>query len=493
MRVRTCVIAGLAVSLIGDVAPRAARTTLPSDTAARTILNSSSRHPEWVTVPAGPALVRTFVVYPERADHAPVVLLTSNTEGLSDRMRAVADQLAGEGFIAVAPDLLSGLGPRGGDTDSFAGRPSIAQAFRVIGRDELQRRTTALRDYASELPAGNGGNATLHFSTGADGAGRVDAVVSSPNAPARAAAFSLSEKAWPDLIAFLTQYTNNRFEPSPELAMLHAGLHAGHAMAQEPARGGGPAARREDLPPPYNRAKLVVARSPRRGEWVDIPMGTTRLHTWVSYPQGTARAGVVVVMQPGPGLDDWLRGVGDQLASHGFIAVVPDLLSGLGPNGGNSDTFEFPDDLGRARGRLTPADIMRRYQTALEYGLALPQASGRSASIGFCAGGGDTWRFAAESPQVNAGVVFYGAPPDRATMARIHAPVLAFFGEIDLGLTSRVAPATALMKELGKPFDVHVYDRATHAFLNRQDLAENMKATEDSWPRTVAFLKQHLN
>ena len=263
-------------------------------------------------------------------------------------------------------------------------------------------------------------------------------------------------------------------------------------MAQEPGRGGGaPAARREDLPPPYNRAKLVVARSPRKSEWVDIPVGTAKLHTWISHPQTTARTGVVLVMQPGPGLDDWLLGVGDQLASHGFIAVVPDLLSGLGPNGGNTDTFEFPDDIGRARQRLTPADIMRRYQAALDYGLKLPQANGKSGSIGFCAGGGDSWRFAAESPVVNATVSFYGAPPDRETMARIHTPVIAFFGENDLGLAPRIAPGTAMMKELGKAFDVHVYEKATHAFLNRQDLGENMKATEDSWPRTVAFLKQY--
>ncbi len=484
------------------VASMTLRTALPSEKDAKMVLNSSSRHPEWVNVPAGSATLQTFIVYPERPDNAPVVLLTSNNQGLSDWMRAVGDQVAGQGFIAVVPDLLSGLGPNGGNTDSFANRQAVVQAVGQMDRAELVRRTTVLRDYAFSLPSGNGKNVTLGFNWDIGGRARIDAVVeqyvgrtlSGPPSAQHVASFELTERSWPKLMAFLTEYTGNRFAPSPELVDLHAGLHGGQVMAQAPATGGGgPAARREDLPPPYNRAKLVVARSPRKGGWVDIPIGSAKLHTWISNPQTTAKTGVVLVMQPGPGLDEWLLGVGDQLAYHGFIAVVPDLLSGLGPNGGNTETFEFPDDIGRARQRLTSADIMRRYQAALDYGLKLPQANGKSGSIGFCAGGGDSWRFAAESPVVNAAVSFYGAPPDRDTMARIHAPVIAFFGENDLGLAPRIAPGTAMMKELGKTFDVHVYEKATHAFLNRQDLGENMKATEDAWPRTVAFLKQYTN
>jgi len=471
------------------VASMTLRTALPSEKTAKAVLNSTSRHPEWVSVPAGSANIQTFVVYPERPDNAPVVLVTSNNQGLSDWMRAVGDQVAGQGFIAVVPDLLSGLGPNGGNTDSFVDRQAIVRAFDRMDGAERLRRTSAIREYAFSLPSGNGKNVTLGLNLDADGHARIDAEADSARA-----SFELTEQSWPTLMSFLTQATGNRFTPSQELVDLHAGLHGSHMMAQEPGRGGGgAAARREDLPPPYNRAKLIVARSPRKGGWVDIPMGTSKLHTWIVYPQTPGKTGVVLVMQPGPGLDEWLLGVGDQLAYHGFIAVVPDLLSGLGPTGGNTDTFEFPDDIGRARQRLTPAEIMSRYQTALDYGLKLPQANGKSGSIGFCAGGGDSWRFAAESPVVNAAVSFYGAPPDRQTMTKIHAPVIAFFGENDLGLAPRIAPGTAMMKELGKTFEVHVYEKATHAFLNRQDLGENMKATEDAWPRTVAFLKQYTN
>jgi carboxymethylenebutenolidase len=452
------------------VASMTLRTALPSEKTAKAVLNSTSRHPEWVSVPAGSENIQTFVVYPERPVNAPVVLVTSNNQGLSDWMRAVATS-RGAGFIAVVPDLLSGLGPHGGNTDSFVDRQAIVQAFDRMDGAERLRRTRAIREYAFSLPSGNGKNVTLGLNSDADGHARIDAEADSARA-----SFELTEQSWPKLMSFLTQATGNRFTPSQELVDLHAGLHGSHMMAQEPGRGGGgAAARREDLPPPYNRAKLIVARSPRKGGWVDIPMGTSKLHTWIVYPQTPGKTGVVLVMQPGPSLDEWLLGVGDQLAYHGFIAVVPDLCQ-VGSTGGNTDTFEFR----RHKPRTAATDSGRDHESLPDgAGLRgpLPQANGKSGSIGFCAGGGDSWRFAAESPVVNAAVSFYGAPPVKDTMSRIHAPVIAFFGENDLGLAPRIAPGTAMMKELGKPFEVHVYEKATHAFLNRQDLGENMKAT----------------
>jgi carboxymethylenebutenolidase len=107
-------------------------------------------------------------------------------------------------------------------------------------------------------------------------------------------------------------------------------------------------------------------------------------------------------------------------------------------------------------------------------------------------GGGLAWEVAAEVDGVNASVVFYGAPPEEPVMSRIKAPVIAFFGRNDLGLAPRIAPATADMKRLGKEFEVHVYEEATHVFLYRQDLGKNQAATEDAWPKAMAFFKRHL-
>jgi carboxymethylenebutenolidase len=194
---------------------------------------------------------------------------------------------------------------------------------------------------------------------------------------------------------------------------------------------------------------------------------------------------------PGGGAN-WLRAIADQLAAEGFIAVLPDLTSGLGPNGGNHDSFRLPDESGAALNRIPHSEVLNRIRVAKDYALKLPMSNGRVGATGFCMGGGLAWEVAAEIEGINASVVFYGGPPEAAVMARIKAPVIAFFGRNDLGLAPRIAPATADMKRLGKDFEVHVYEEATHVFLYRQDLGRNQAATEDAWPKAMAFFKRHL-
>src|SRR2546423_621006 len=92
--------------------PAAIHSSIPPSAMVQTILNSTHRHREWINVAAGATQIRTFVVYPERSDKAPAILLAESNEGASNWIRAVGDQLASEGYIAVVPDLLSGLGPR---------------------------------------------------------------------------------------------------------------------------------------------------------------------------------------------------------------------------------------------------------------------------------------------------------------------------------------------------------------------------------------------
>src|SRR5208282_825163 len=133
-----------------------------------------------------------------------------------------------------------------------------------------------------------------------------------------------------------------------------------------------------------------------------------------------------------------------------------------------------------------------RIRVARDYGLKLPTANGKLGVIGFCNGGALAWESAAEIDGVNASVVFYGGPPKEDVMARIKAPVSAYYGADDLGLAPTIGPSTAAMKRLNKQFDVHVYQDATHVFLYRQDLGKNTAATEDAWPKAMAFFKQYL-
>jgi len=486
----------------GSGSPPVVHSTLPAEKAAKTILNTTRRHREWVTLRLGSAVIRAFIVYPQRSDRAPVVIATGRDQGASDWVRAAADQLAADGFIAVVPDVLSGMGPHGGDTESFPNSQAVASAIRRMGPDEIARRTELVRDYAVALPAANGQSAALELSP-ADG--RIQARFEK-----HSARFKLNDESWRDAISFLSKQTGNRGMAAPPSETAHMQMegmsaedHSAHimmAMAQQPSGAqpaggmprGYPAGKLPDLPAGIFNAKSTLAHSMLRKEFVDLPVGEVKLHTWVEYPQGTGKAPVVIVMQHGPGMDDWQRALADQLALQGFIAVAADLYSGLGPNGGNWDSFEGTDAAMRASAKLTPEEAIRRYKAAYDYGIKLLRASGKVASVGFCAGGTYSFRFAGEVPEINAAVVFYGTQPSDEIMSKIKAPVLGFYGEDDARVTSTVDPTVSAMKRLAKSYEPHIYPHGTHGFLEYQDLAGNPTATEDSWTRTIAFLNQHL-
>ena len=146
----------------------AAQDIPPAEEQAKAALEKSPRHGEWIDVkmPAGGAPIRTWVVYPERKEKAGVVLVIHEIFGLSDWIRAVADQLAKDGFIAVAPDLLSGKGPGGGGTESAAGRDDVVKLVRALTPEETTARLNAVREWAVKVPSSNGKSATIGFCWG---------------------------------------------------------------------------------------------------------------------------------------------------------------------------------------------------------------------------------------------------------------------------------------------------------------------------------------
>jgi len=281
--------------------------------------------------------------------------------------------------------------------------------------------------------------------------------------------------------------------PAPSAPAAAPATPATPAAASTPAP---PAARDENLPPSEAQAKAGLEKSPRHGEYVDIklPSGGTPIRTWIVYPERKDKAGVVILIHEIYGLSDWLRGVADQLARDGFIAVAPDLISGLGPNGGGTDSAASRDDVVKMVRALTPEMATARLDAVREYAVKLPSANGKAATIGFCWGGGRSFSYAATQPSLAAAVVYYGTPPEAADLARIKAPVLGFYGGDDARVTATVAPAEAEMKKLGKTYEPHVYEGAGHGFLRAQEdrNGANLKATRMAWPRTVAFLRERL-
>ena len=140
----------------------------PGEAGAKDALNKSPRHGEWidVNVPGVKSPLRCFVVYPEIKDKAPVVIVIHEIYGASDWFRAVADQLAADGFIAIAPDLLSGKGPNGGGTEAVASRDDVVRLVRGLKTEDVIAALNATREYAVKLPAANGKCASIGFCWG---------------------------------------------------------------------------------------------------------------------------------------------------------------------------------------------------------------------------------------------------------------------------------------------------------------------------------------
>jgi carboxymethylenebutenolidase len=267
------------------------------------------------------------------------------------------------------------------------------------------------------------------------------------------------------------------------------------APSATPAAAASAMPRDENLPAAEETAKAALEKSPRHGEYVDVKGADGKpIRTWVVYPERKDKAGVVIVIHEIFGLSDWIRGVADQLAREGFIAVAPDLVSGHGPGGGGTESAAGRDDVVALVRAITPAEATSRLDAVRNYAIKLPAANGKSATIGFCWGGGRSFAYAADQPGLDAAVVYYGTSPDAADLARVKAPVLGHYGGDDARVNATIPPAEAEMKKLGRVYEPHVYDGAGHGFLRAQSGREgaNYKATQQAWARTITFLREKL-
>ncbi len=244
------------------------------------------------------------------------------------------------------------------------------------------------------------------------------------------------------------------------------------------------------IPPVEADAAARLAASPRHGEWVTVTSGDDKVNAFVVYPERSDKAPVVIVIHEIYGLTDWVRAVADQFAAEGFIAVAPDLLSGKAP-GGKGSSAVSQDEARALIAQLDPAEITRRLDAVAEYATSLPSASGAFGVVGYCWGGGISFGYATQQPNLGAAVVYYGTPPTTEALGRVKAPVLGLYGGNDARITLTVAPTEAEMKRLGKRYETEIFPGAGHAFLRLQTGA-NLDAARKAWPRTIAFLKETL-
>lgn len=220
-------------------------------------------------------------------------------------------------------------------------------------------------------------------------------------------------------------------------------------------------------------AKARLAKSPRHQEWVKVKNGNRDVNTFIVYPEVKKKATAVVVIHEINGMTDWVQSLTDQLAEAGYIAIAPDLLSGMGPGGGGTSAFTERNAVGQAIRDLPPDQITADLNAVAEYVSKLPAANGKVAVGGFCWGGSQTFRYATNNPKLKAAFVFYGSGPEnKDDLARIKTPVYGFYAGNDARINATLPKSIEIMKELGKRYEPVSYEGAGHGFMRAGDAPE---------------------
>jgi carboxymethylenebutenolidase len=240
-------------------------------------------------------------------------------------------------------------------------------------------------------------------------------------------------------------------------------------------------------------ARQTVDKSPRHREWVTVKHDGRSIETFVVYPESKDKTPVVLLIHEIFGHTDWVEDMADQIAAAGYIAVAPDLLSGMAPTGGRTKDFP-PGGVGEAIGKLPPDQITADLNAAADYAKKLPASTGKLFVAGFCWGGGQTFSYATKRADLAGAFVFYGPPPPADAMARITAPVYGFYAENDARISATIPDTTVHMKAAGKTYEPVVYAGAGHGFMRAGEdpaaNAANKKAREDALVRLKALLKK---
>jgi carboxymethylenebutenolidase len=241
-------------------------------------------------------------------------------------------------------------------------------------------------------------------------------------------------------------------------------------------------------------ARQAVDKSSRHREWVTVKHDGRSVETFIAYPERRDKAPVVLVIHEIFGMADWVEQVADEFAAAGYVAVAPDLLSGMAPGGGRTKDFAA-GRVGEAIGHLPPDQVTADLNAAADYGLKLPASNGKLFVAGFCWGGGQTFRFVTNRPDLKAAFVFYGPPPTRDAMANIKAPVYGFYAGLDARIDQTIPDTVAQMKAASKSYDPVTYEGAGHGFMRSGEQPDatdaNKKARSAAWARLNALIKKN--
>jgi carboxymethylenebutenolidase len=228
---------------------------------------------------------------------------------------------------------------------------------------------------------------------------------------------------------------------------------------------------------------------------VKVKHGQREVNCFIAYPEVKEKATAVIVIHEISGLTDWVRGVADQLAEAGYIAIAPDLLSGTAPGGGGTSELGSGDAVRKAISSLPSDQITADLNAVAEYVAKLPACNGKVAVAGFCWGGSQSFRFATNNKEIKAAFVFYGSGPEQGSeLARIQAPVYGFYGGNDARVNATIPKSAELMKKAGKTYEPVTYEGAGHGFMRAGEAPDaspaNKKGRDEAWMRLKELLKK---
>jgi carboxymethylenebutenolidase len=210
---------------------------------------------------------------------------------------------------------------------------------------------------------------------------------------------------------------------------------------------------------------------------------------YLAKPVSVTSAPGIIVIHENRGLQPHLQDIARRLAKAGYVALAVDLTSKSGGTAKFTDTAQISTLLAQTSGDEHVANL-------LEYVKFLKAQPGvqatRIGAIGFCFGGGLTWRLSTAMSDLRAGVPFYGPAPDLAAVPNIKAAMLGIYGGLDARINAGIPPLEEALKKAGTKYTIKIYDGANHAFNNDTGANYKKDAADDAWKTTLEWFKNNL-
>ncbi len=238
----------------------------------------------------------------------------------------------------------------------------------------------------------------------------------------------------------------------------------------------------------YAKAAIVPDNDPRLvSERVSFDSPKGRINGYLTRLSAKGKRPAVLVIHENRGLNPHLEDVARRLALEGFLAYAVDLLSLVGGTPPNED------DARNLHPKMNPDDAVTVLVSAVDFLKKYPESTGKVGAVGFCFGGLMVNRLAASSPELDAGVAYYGRQVPAAQVPGIKAALLLHYAENDEAINSGIAAYEAALKANNKVYTIYSYPGTQHAFNNDTGAARyNKEAADLAWSRTIAFFKDKL-